>query len=301
MIMDIDWLKDFLTLAEHASFSRAAEARHVTQPAFSRRVRALEDWIGTPLFVRSAQGALLTAAGQAFSPLAADLLHSLEQARRQTLLAAEHDTTSLAIAATHALSFTFFPGWISRHFNLEASGKLNLISDTLQACEQVLLSGEVNFLLCHYRQGMTLHFDLEKFAGVRIGTDTLVAVSGPDNHGRPLWPVSDKARSPTRVLAYSPASGLGRILASLPAHPANTSATETIFTSHLAATLRAMARDQKGAAWLPMTLISEDLRQGTLVRAGSDATDVEIDIRLFRSPVCKNRAADALWQSLCED
>ena len=48
--MDLDWLKDFLTLAEQKNFSRAADARNVSQPAFSRRIRALEDWIGTALF-----------------------------------------------------------------------------------------------------------------------------------------------------------------------------------------------------------------------------------------------------------
>ena len=58
--MDLDWLKDFLTLAEQKTFSRAADVRNVTQPAFSRRIRALEDWTGTPLFVRGAQGTTLT-------------------------------------------------------------------------------------------------------------------------------------------------------------------------------------------------------------------------------------------------
>jgi hypothetical protein len=60
--MQLDWLKDFLALAEQRNFSRAADARIVSLPAFSRRIRALEDWIGTPLFVRGAQGAILTQA-----------------------------------------------------------------------------------------------------------------------------------------------------------------------------------------------------------------------------------------------
>ncbi|HEX2474430.1 MAG TPA: LysR family transcriptional regulator, partial [Lacipirellulaceae bacterium] len=61
--MDLDWLKDFLALAEQGNFSRAADVRNVTQPAFSRRIRAMEDWIGVPLFVRGAQGTSLTPAG----------------------------------------------------------------------------------------------------------------------------------------------------------------------------------------------------------------------------------------------
>ena len=42
IVMDLDWLKDFLALAEQKNFSRAADARNVSQPAFSRRIRALE-------------------------------------------------------------------------------------------------------------------------------------------------------------------------------------------------------------------------------------------------------------------
>ena len=42
--MELAWLEDFLALARERNFSRAAEVRHISQPAFSRRVRMLEDW-----------------------------------------------------------------------------------------------------------------------------------------------------------------------------------------------------------------------------------------------------------------
>ncbi len=44
--MELKWLEDFLSLADSGSFSRSAEQRHVSQPAFSRRIRALEAWPG---------------------------------------------------------------------------------------------------------------------------------------------------------------------------------------------------------------------------------------------------------------
>ena len=77
--MELNWLEDFLALAEHRNFSRAAEARHVTQPAFSRRIRALEIWVGTPLVVRSPQGAVLNAAGEYLREQAAGLTRDLHQ------------------------------------------------------------------------------------------------------------------------------------------------------------------------------------------------------------------------------
>ena len=49
LAMQSKWLEDFLLLAQERSFTRAAELRHVTHPAFGRRIRALEAWAGTPL------------------------------------------------------------------------------------------------------------------------------------------------------------------------------------------------------------------------------------------------------------
>ena len=51
--MDTKWLEDFISLAETRSFSRSAQLRHVTQPAFSRRIQALEAWAGIDLVDRS--------------------------------------------------------------------------------------------------------------------------------------------------------------------------------------------------------------------------------------------------------
>ena len=46
--METKWLEDFLSLARTMNFSRSADERFVTQPAFSRRIKALEVWAGAP-------------------------------------------------------------------------------------------------------------------------------------------------------------------------------------------------------------------------------------------------------------
>lgn len=294
--MELDWLKDFLALAEQKNFSRAADARNVTQPAFSRRIRALEDWVGTPLFERGAQGALLTPAGSHLQPLAVDLMRGLDRARRDTLSVAKRDMATLSIAATHALSFTFFPAWIRRHVQFEKLGALNLISDSMEACEQTMLSGEVHFLLCHSHAEAPTRFEAERFPSVHVGSDVLTPVCAPDASGAPRWPLPGTVESPSRRLAYSQASGLGRILSAVVKR--DIAHVETGFTSHLAATLMTMAREGHGAAWIPEALAEDDLTRGSLVRAGAEQFDVPIEIRLFRSLDCRNRAADDLWARL---
>ena len=62
--METKWLEDFVSLAETRSFSRSAQLRHVTQPAFSRRIQALEAWAGTDLVDRSSYPTRLTPAGK---------------------------------------------------------------------------------------------------------------------------------------------------------------------------------------------------------------------------------------------
>jgi LysR family transcriptional regulator, hypochlorite-specific transcription factor HypT len=298
MTMDTNWLEDFLALAEQRNFSRAADVRNVTQPAFSRRIRALEDWIGTPLFVRGAQGATLTPAGTHLRPLADDMLRSLHRARRDTRAAGECQMATLSIAATHTLSFTFFPGWIRKHVRFERLGALNLISDSMEACEQIMLGGEVQFLLCHYHAAAPTRFDVDRFQSIRVGSDVLIPVCSPDEEGRPVWQPSATPQGSSRLLAYSQASELGRILAAFPAGKGEIAGLETVFTSHLAATLLAMARDGHGIAWLPLVLAEEDLACARLVRAGSEQFDIPVEIRLFRAPDSRSHAADELWTLL---
>jgi len=81
--MDTKWLEDFISLAETRSFSRSAQFRHVTQPAFSRRIQSLEAWAGVELVDRSSYPTQLTPAGTTFYRHAVEILQSLHISRAQ--------------------------------------------------------------------------------------------------------------------------------------------------------------------------------------------------------------------------
>jgi DNA-binding transcriptional LysR family regulator len=291
--MELIWLEDYLALAEALNFSRAAEARHVTQPAFSRRIRALEDWIGAELFTRSTHGVALTPAGEHFHNQAEVLTRALHQLRRDTIEASGRGARAVSIAATHALSFTFFPKWVRSHEAVLALGNLNLISDSMQACEQMMLRGDAQFLLCHYRQNMTSRLETGQFKSIVVGADTLVPLSAPGSNGAPRWSLD--GFEPAKYLAYSAQSGLGRIVAARGGAKDRGFALETVFTSHLAATLLSMARAGDGVAWLPLTLAEEDIAAGRLVEAGNPEFEIPIEIRLFRPLARQGDAAESVW------
>ena len=79
--MELKWLEDFVMLANTASFSRSAQARNVTQSAFSRRIKQLEAWAGAPLISRATIPAELTAEGRSFLPFAQEMLRSFQMTR----------------------------------------------------------------------------------------------------------------------------------------------------------------------------------------------------------------------------
>jgi DNA-binding transcriptional LysR family regulator len=106
--METAWLEDFLAVLDEGGFSRAAERRAVSQPAFSRRIRALEDWIGASLFDRNTHSVRLTAAGERFLPAAEEMLRRLQIGRLDAIAASQEASETLRLAATHVLSLTFF-------------------------------------------------------------------------------------------------------------------------------------------------------------------------------------------------
>lgn len=75
-------LRHFLLVADRASFTGAARAAHLTQPALSASIRRLEQDLGTRLFDRGRRGAVLTATGRALLPRARAALSAVEDARR---------------------------------------------------------------------------------------------------------------------------------------------------------------------------------------------------------------------------
>lgn len=291
--MELTWFEDYLALAETLNFSRAAEERHVTQPAFSRRIRALENWVGAALFSRTTHGVALTPAGEHFHNQAEILTRALNQLRRDTLDVAGSGARHLSIAATHALSFTFFPKWVRGNEKVLALGNLNLISDSMQACEQMMLRGDAQFLLCHYHRKMSSRLESRQFKSIVVGADTLVALSAPGRNGAPRWRL--RGGKPVKYLAYGAQSGLGRIIAARWGTKDRPFALETIFTSHLAATLLSMARAGDGVAWLPRTLAEEDISAGRLVEAGDADLEIPIEIRLFRPVARQGQAVESVW------
>lgn len=296
--MNFLWLEDFLTLAASGNFSRAAEERHMTQPAFSRRVRALEEWLGVVLFDRSTQPATLTEAGEWFRGVAQDLTTRVAGLPEQARGVADAASSTLRIAATHALSFSFLPGWL-RALEARVEGgprPVQLISDVMQQCEQLMQQGRVQFLLCHAHEQVPSRLDPALHRHAVVGRDALLPVCAADASGQPRHALDRGA--PVPLLEYSAESGIGRLVRALRGPALAAAQAQPALTAHLATVLKTMALDGRGVAFLPQSLIADELGAGRLVAAGGAAWPIEVEIRLYRRAQTLPRAGEAFWRAV---
>jgi DNA-binding transcriptional LysR family regulator len=271
----------------------------MTQPAFSRRIRALEDWLGTELFDRRSQPAKLTPTGEWFKTAAHDLMARVARVPGEARAVAEAHSTTLRFAATHALSFTFLTGWLHRLEARTSMGPITLVSDVLARCEAMLLGSQVQFVMCHAHARSTSELLKQAYPFVQIGSDKLIPVSTPDSSGRPRYQLGHgKPGLPLPVLGYSPESGIGRILREVRGGELERCHAQWVFQAHLASVLRTMALDGRGLAWLPQTLIAEDLASSRLVEAAPEDLCIAMEIRLYRDRSPLGRAGEDFWTAV---
>lgn len=294
--MEFDWLEDFLALVEAVNFSRAAEKRNISQPAFSRRIRMLESWLGADLFTRDTHRIELTAAGEQFRPAAEEVLRRVYLARDQVRETAQGGSVTLRFASTHALSVLFFPAWLQEiESETHLSASVSLITDNMAGCERIMLQGEAHFLLCHHHPSTPVSFKPNYFTSLRIGEDTLTPVSAAAASGAPLFPLPGSAEHPVPYVAYTKPSGMGRIIETSRAVNGPVAWLAPAFSAHVATVIAMMTRARRGVAWLPVSLISEDLKRGVLVRAGDEGWDIPIEVRLYRPRARQSPKAEEFW------
>ena len=89
--MDTQSMRAFVEVAKTASFSHAAEALHLTQPAISKRIARLEEQLDTRLFDRIGRHVHLTEAGEAFLPRCQRILSDIQDAERLIAAGRGHD------------------------------------------------------------------------------------------------------------------------------------------------------------------------------------------------------------------
>jgi DNA-binding transcriptional LysR family regulator len=296
------WLEDFVSLAETRSFSRSAQLRHVTQPAFSRRIQALEAWAGVDLVDRSSYPTRLTPAGETLHAQALEILVALQSARNlmRSHRASGQDVIEFAIP--HTLAFTFFPHWLMELRGRFGSVKTRLIALNVHDAVLRLTEGGCDLLIAYHHASQPLQLSPDRYEMLSLGHETLAAFAKADAQGQPMFRLA-AGGAPVPLLAYAAGAYMGhmveQILRQMPATPA----LETTYETDMAEGLKAMALEGHGLAFLPVSSVRQELKSRRLVPAApSGVGELTMEVRIYRerSEVAKHvkPAAQALWDFL---
>ena len=301
MVMETKWLEDFVSLAETRSFSRSAQLRHVTQPAFSRRIQALEAWAGSDLVDRSSYPTRLTPAGETLYAQALDMLQGLQSTRAMLRghTAAAQDVIEFAVP--HTLAFTFFPSWVSALRENFSPIKSRLIALNVHDAMLRLVEGSCDLLMVYHHEAQPIALDPERYEMVVLGEESLAPYVAPGADGAPLYVLPGQASRPLPYLGYAPAAYLGRMVDFLLKQSGTSIHLDRVYETDMAEGLKAMALEGQGLAFLPRSAVKKEVKEARLLSAGV-GLEVILQIRLYREKPSGKQpaksAAQALWSYL---
>jgi DNA-binding transcriptional LysR family regulator len=282
--METKWLEDFISLAETRSFSRSAELRHVTQPAFSRRIQSLEAWLGADLIDRTSYPTRLTPSGEVFYEQALEMLEQINNAR--ALLRGKRPTaqTTVDFAVPHTLSLTYMPKWMTRLE--EAFGPIytRLLALNVHDAVMTIVEGGCDLLLCYHHPRQPVQLDASRYDMLVLGHEALRAYSRCDKGGEPDLCLPGSKDDPLPFLSYTSNAYLGRMVEMILSDAKEPLHLEKRYETDMAEGLKMMALEGHGIVFLPESSVTREVKAKQLARADGNNPEWEVnmEIRLYR-------------------
>ena len=288
--MDIKWIEDFICLNEQKSFRRSATKRFVSQSAFSRRIKALEEWLGADLIDRTCYPVQLTHAGIEFIDMAEQIIASVYKAKADISSLQRNPANDLVIATHPSLAVTLVPqflhtlSWPTENLTYHIRNDLMTAESYLSALAQ----DTCDYLICYQDQAIDFYPEKNEFFSKTINSETLIPVtysgiSFTDSQAVPL-------------IQYSPYTNLGKIITSTIEQSVMAVKLTTVAEASVAETIKSFVLNGHGVAWLPASMIQTELDNGTLLYFDK-LNKIEVRITLFRH-INLRKSALFLWNQI---
>jgi len=247
--MDTRWLQDFLTLVEVRSFTRAAELRHCSQAAFSRRIQNLENWLGTELVDRSRYPLYLTQAGDDLLVNADRLLAQLEGLRvRPVRFEAQRN---VRIALPYALASQWLPTWwkmwcgADRHWTCQA-----LVGSVLETTAD-FAAGAADILINYYQPTQRIALDAADYEKAVLLSDVVRPYCSRQLLDRKGFALPGTKAKPVPYFHYSANAYFHRLVEAILENAADEFCGTLLGESDMSEVLAGFVTSGLGVAWIP--------------------------------------------------
>lgn len=252
-ILDEQSLEDLLALIEVRNITRAARRRNVSQPAYSRRLRAIEANHGIALVERSLRPAQPTPALDALRDEIELALAGLKRLRKNLARGSAIDHY-ITIAAVHSLASSLVPVALKKIGAGMTQQRIRLRSANQEACFQMLMMEEVSLMLAYETADWTLQAPRDLVEKTTIATDWLVPACTPELAPMLMKIVPGSESIPLIAYPYPSDVFLGRVLSDDVVARTPHQFLDTLVTGLTTAALAAACAGV-GLAWLPLSLI----------------------------------------------
>jgi len=290
--MRLEWLEDILAVLETGSFIRAAEQRLLTQPAFSRRIKSIENSVGVELFDRSKKPVQLKKSvidqQQNIQELAAGLRNLRRELKRQNRDTHNH----LVMASQHAITTSLTPPLIKR-LSDSKDISIRLRSANREECYALLMTKQADLILIYQFENEQLPSQEGFLEQCTLGHERLIPVYATA-HVHKLK--EDYADGEIPVVVYPSESFLGQVVnREIFSKMRGVTSVHTKAETALTLANLQLAMAGVGVAWLPRSLALPELAKGALTELsdllpGSNLTIVAVRLNAPTFP-----AKELVW------
>ncbi|MBX2839368.1 MAG: LysR family transcriptional regulator [Gammaproteobacteria bacterium] len=293
--MNPDWIDDLLAIAESGSLSGAAKQRFLTQPAFSRRIRAIEKHIGSELIDRTRKPAQLKSSVLNVEPRlreAAQILYDLKRELADTQPARQE----LILVGQHAISTAIAPALVQSITN-STDISIRLRSANRETCYSLLYSNQADIALLYVLDDENIHQQDQYVESQALMSDPLVPVIAKTQHRNYL---NNLHTGELRIVAYPSDVFLGKVL-HRNVQPKIDKAVNISWTAETALTTAALqfASSGIGLAWVPKSLAQQHIDRGELTLMSSVLPEVQMTVHAMRLMGSTSSTGSA-WDALIE-
>lgn len=289
--MHLKWLEGVLALAKAPSLTEAAQARRVTQPAFSRRLRSLEAWLGSDVVDRSHKSGSLSPAVKAHLDQIEALVQGFQRLKRD-LGRWKRTHGRLVLVAPHSLATTVLPRLVVCLGDNEAVAELRVRAADLDECHTMLNDGEADILVA-YQAASTKRTPVDCDHRIQLAADHLIAVAAPA--------VASSLAQLDRVDAVTyPANVFFGALVHRGVFPAIRSGRGLRIRCEtaLASGVMELVLAELGVGWLPRLLAEENIKSSRLIDVTHILGGVPLDIVATRTQENTNPLMGDAWRAL---
>lgn len=297
--MDTKWLYDFIALVDNGSFTQAAEYRHSSQAAFSRRIQSLEHWVGTQLIDRSVYPVELTPDGRKLYRVSLDVTSRLEDARADFVPSKASRT--VRIASTYVLASTNLPRWW-RHWSRDTDTACITTVGNILETTSAFTAGLTDILLSyHHPLCPAFNLDDGQYERTLISAENLAPYCSKKLLDQGTFSFPGTPERPVPLIAYSQPSYFSKVVKQVVDGAGQALHYTTTFESAMSTTLSTAVQEGLGVAWLSDASVLQGQMQDLemLDTTNDRAWSCDLDVIAFIAQSNRRKHVRHVWDRIC--